>query len=68
MTSRTVTVLTFAAAVGFALVLRGQAVVGIALLFLLFVPLEKAFALRKQRVFRPGLLTDLTHILREQRL
>ena len=63
MTSRTVTVLTFAGAVGFALALRGQAVVGIALLFLLFVPLEKAFALRKQRVFRPGLLTDLTHIL-----
>ena len=43
--------------------LRGPAVIGIALLFLLFVPLEKLFALRKQRVFRPGLLTDLTHIL-----
>ena len=37
--------------------------IGIALLFLVFVPLEKLFALRKQRVFRPGLLTDLTHIL-----
>jgi sterol desaturase/sphingolipid hydroxylase (fatty acid hydroxylase superfamily) len=28
-----------------------------------FVPLEKLFALRRQRVFRAGLLTDLTHIL-----
>jgi sterol desaturase/sphingolipid hydroxylase (fatty acid hydroxylase superfamily) len=63
MTSRTVTILTFAAAVGFALVLRGGAAIGIALLFLVFVPLEKLFALRKQRVFRRGLLTDLTHIL-----
>ena len=63
MTSRMVTVLTFAAAVVFALVVRGPAVIGIALLFLLFVPLEQLFALRKQRVFRRGLLTDLTHIL-----
>jgi sterol desaturase/sphingolipid hydroxylase (fatty acid hydroxylase superfamily) len=63
MTSRMVTGLTFAAAVVFALVLRGPALIGIALLFLLFVPLEKLFALRKQRVFRSGLLTDLTHIL-----
>jgi sterol desaturase/sphingolipid hydroxylase (fatty acid hydroxylase superfamily) len=63
MTSRRVTLLTFAAAVAFALVVRGPAVVGILFLFLLFVPLEKLFALRKQRVFRAGLLTDLTHIL-----
>jgi sterol desaturase/sphingolipid hydroxylase (fatty acid hydroxylase superfamily) len=63
MSSRAVTILTFAAAVIFAVVLRGPAVLGIALLFLLFVPLEKLFALRRQRVFRPGLLTDLTHIL-----
>jgi sterol desaturase/sphingolipid hydroxylase (fatty acid hydroxylase superfamily) len=63
MTSRAVTILTFAAAVAFAIVLRGPAVLGIALLFLLFVPLEKLFALRRQRVFREGLLTDLTHIL-----
>jgi sterol desaturase/sphingolipid hydroxylase (fatty acid hydroxylase superfamily) len=55
--------LTFVAALLVALVVRGPAVIGIALLFLLFVPLEKAFALRKQRVFRSGLLTDLTHIL-----
>jgi sterol desaturase/sphingolipid hydroxylase (fatty acid hydroxylase superfamily) len=63
MTSRAVTILTFGAAVIFAIVLRGPAVLGIALLFLLFVPLEKLFALRRQRVFRKGLLTDLTHIL-----
>ena len=47
MTSRTVTVLTFVAAVVFALVLRGGAAIGIALLFLVFVPLEKLFALRR---------------------
>ncbi len=55
--------LTFAAALLFALLVRGTAVFGIALLFVLFVPLEKVFALRRQRTFRPGLLTDLTHIL-----
>ena len=48
MTSRRVTVLTFAAAVVFALVLRGGAAIGIALLFVVFVPLEKLFAFRKQ--------------------
>ena len=63
MTSRAVTILTFTAAVGFALLLRGGAAIGIALLFVVFVPLEKLFALRRQRVFRAGLLTDLTHIL-----
>jgi hypothetical protein len=55
--------LTFVAAVVFALAVRGPAVVGIALLFLVFVPLEKAFALRPQNVFRRGLVTDLTHLL-----
>jgi sterol desaturase/sphingolipid hydroxylase (fatty acid hydroxylase superfamily) len=60
---RHLTGLTFAAALVFALVVRGPAVIGIALLFVLFVPLEKLLALRKQRTFRPGLLTDLTHIL-----
>jgi sterol desaturase/sphingolipid hydroxylase (fatty acid hydroxylase superfamily) len=60
---RHLTGLTFAAAFVVALVVRGGAVIGIALLFLVFVPLEKALALRKQRVFRSGLLTDLTHIL-----
>jgi sterol desaturase/sphingolipid hydroxylase (fatty acid hydroxylase superfamily) len=58
-----VTGITFAAALAFALVVRGTAVVAVALLFVLFVPLEKLFALRKQRTFRPGLVTDLTHIL-----
>jgi sterol desaturase/sphingolipid hydroxylase (fatty acid hydroxylase superfamily) len=60
---RHVTGLVFAAAFLFAFLVRGTAVIGIALLFVLFVPLEKLFALRKQRVFRRGLLTDLTHIL-----
>jgi sterol desaturase/sphingolipid hydroxylase (fatty acid hydroxylase superfamily) len=55
--------LTFVAAVVFASAVRGPAVAGIALLFLLFVPLEKAFPLRRQRVVRPGLVTDLTHLL-----
>jgi sterol desaturase/sphingolipid hydroxylase (fatty acid hydroxylase superfamily) len=55
--------LTFVAAVVFAVAVRGPAVIGIALLFLLFVPLEKAFALRPQKVFRRGLITDLTHLL-----
>ena len=57
------TALLFAAAVVFALLVRGTAALGVALLFLLFVPLEKLFALRPQKVFRRGLLTDLTHIL-----
>ena len=55
--------LTFAAALAFALVVRANTLVGIAVLFLLFVPIEKAFALRPQRVFRRGILTDLTHLL-----
>ena len=58
-----VTGLTFVGALAVALVVRGSAVVGIAALFLLFVPLEKLFALRPQKVFRRGLLTDLTHLL-----
>jgi len=60
---RHLTGLTFAAALLFALLVRGTAVFGIALLFVVFVPLEKLFALRRQKTFRPGLLTDLTHIL-----
>ena len=58
-----VTALVFVVALGVAVTVRGNAVVGIAVLFLLFVPLEKVFALRPQRVFRPALLTDLTHLL-----
>jgi len=61
--SGVITVVIFLAAVVFALVVRGGTAIGVALLFLLFVPLEKLFALRPQRVFRRGLLTDLTHIL-----
>jgi sterol desaturase/sphingolipid hydroxylase (fatty acid hydroxylase superfamily) len=63
MTARWATILTFVAALVFALVVRGGAAIGIALLFLLFVPLEKLFSFRHQRVFRTGLLTDLTHLL-----
>jgi sterol desaturase/sphingolipid hydroxylase (fatty acid hydroxylase superfamily) len=55
--------LTFVAALVFALLTRGRAVVGIAVLFLVFVPLEKLFAFRPQKVFRRGIATDLTHLL-----
>ncbi len=55
--------ITFTVALVVALLVRGNAVVGIAVLFLLFVPLEKLFALRPQKVFRPGIVTDLTHLL-----
>ena len=57
-------VLTFLVALAVALAVRGPgALVGLALLAALFVPLERAFALRRPRVLRPGLLTDLTHFL-----
>jgi sterol desaturase/sphingolipid hydroxylase (fatty acid hydroxylase superfamily) len=62
-TSGLVTVATFVAALVVAFVARGGAAIGIGLLFLLFVPLEKLFALRPQKTFRRGLLTDLTHLL-----
>ncbi len=61
--SKRTTGLTFVAALGVALVVRPGAVAAIAVLFLLFVPLEKLFALRRQRVLRRGLVTDLTHLL-----
>jgi sterol desaturase/sphingolipid hydroxylase (fatty acid hydroxylase superfamily) len=60
---RIVTGLTFLAALVVAVLVRGNTAVGIPALFVIFVPLEKLFALRPQRVFRPGLLTDLTHLL-----
>src|ERR1019366_3836479 len=44
-----------------ALLTRGAGVVGVAVLFVLFVPLEKLFAFRPQKVFRRGFLTDMTH-------
>lgn len=46
-----------------AIVVRGPGVIGIAALFLIFVPLEKLFAFRPQKVFRRGFLTDMTHLL-----
>ena len=56
-------ILTFAAALIVAVLVRGgQALVGLLVLFLVFVPLERWFALRPQRVFRQGLKTDLTHL------
>jgi sterol desaturase/sphingolipid hydroxylase (fatty acid hydroxylase superfamily) len=54
---------TFAAALLLALLVRGTAVFGIALLFVVFVPLEKLWSLRRQKTFRPGIVTDLTHLL-----
>ena len=65
-TTRTglVTGLVFLVALVLALLVRGNAAFGIAFLFLLFVPIEKLFALRRdQKVFRKGLFTDLTHLL-----
>jgi sterol desaturase/sphingolipid hydroxylase (fatty acid hydroxylase superfamily) len=58
-----VTGLVFVAALVFALLVRGNAAIGIALLFLVFVPLEKLFSFRRQKVLRKGLFTDLTHLL-----
>jgi sterol desaturase/sphingolipid hydroxylase (fatty acid hydroxylase superfamily) len=57
------TFLVFVVALAFALAVRGGAVIGIALLFVVFSPLEKLFSLRRQRVFRRGIVTDLTHLL-----
>lgn len=63
MRSRAVA-LTFIAALLFTLVVRGGGpIFGYLALFPLFVPLERLFALREQSVFRPGMLTDLTHFL-----
>ena len=55
--------LTFVAALIVAFVVRGPGVLGLGVLFLIFVPLEKLFALRPQKVFRRSLVTDLTHFL-----
>ena len=56
--------LTFVGAVVVALLLRGGSIIaGVAIAALIFVPLEKVFALRPQRVFRRGLLTDGTHFI-----
>jgi sterol desaturase/sphingolipid hydroxylase (fatty acid hydroxylase superfamily) len=58
-----VTGLTFLAALLLALVVRGDVLIGLTVLFLIFVPLEKLFALTPQRVFRRGVLTDVAHLL-----
>ena len=54
---------TLVAALAVALVARGTGIVGFAVLFLIFVPLEKLFALRPRKVFRHGFVTDVTHLL-----
>ena len=54
--------LTLVGGIVVALVFRGGApIMGFAVLFLVFVPLEQLFSLRPQRVFRRHYLTDLTH-------
>jgi len=54
--------LTLVGAIVIALVVRGGGpIIGFAALFLVFVPLERLFALRRQRVLRRSYLTDLTH-------
>jgi sterol desaturase/sphingolipid hydroxylase (fatty acid hydroxylase superfamily) len=60
---RWITLGTFAVAVVIAVAVRGGGILAIGLLFILFVPMEKLFPFRPQRVFRPGLVTDLTHLL-----
>lgn len=54
--------LTCVAALVVLLVVRDLAI-GLVLLFLVFVPLEKLFALNPQKVFRRAFFTDLTHFL-----
>jgi sterol desaturase/sphingolipid hydroxylase (fatty acid hydroxylase superfamily) len=59
-----VTALTLVGAIAVVLVVRGgAAIVGFAVLFPVFVPLERLFALRRQKVFRRNYLTDLTHFV-----
>jgi hypothetical protein len=36
---------------------------GLLVLFVIFVPLEKLFAIRPQKVFRKGWVTDTAHFL-----
>jgi sterol desaturase/sphingolipid hydroxylase (fatty acid hydroxylase superfamily) len=45
-----------------ALATRENFIVGLALLIVIFVPLEKIFALRPQRVLRRGWRTDMVHL------
>jgi sterol desaturase/sphingolipid hydroxylase (fatty acid hydroxylase superfamily) len=46
-----------------ALAIRGPAVFGLVVLAVVFVPLEKVFALHPQKVFRTGWATDLVHFV-----
>jgi sterol desaturase/sphingolipid hydroxylase (fatty acid hydroxylase superfamily) len=46
-----------------ALTVRDRLVFGVVVVAAVFVPLEKAFALRRQRVFRRGWRTDLVHFV-----
>jgi sterol desaturase/sphingolipid hydroxylase (fatty acid hydroxylase superfamily) len=55
------TMITFVVALLVALVFRPNVVIGVVVLFAVFAPLEKLFALRRQKIFRAGLLTDLCH-------
>jgi sterol desaturase/sphingolipid hydroxylase (fatty acid hydroxylase superfamily) len=41
--------------------MNSNPIVSFVFLFLIFVPLERLFALRRQRVFRQGWLTDVAH-------
>jgi sterol desaturase/sphingolipid hydroxylase (fatty acid hydroxylase superfamily) len=59
-----VTGLTLVGAIVLALLLRGGGpIIGFVVLFLVFVPIERVFALRPQPVFRRSYLTDLTHFV-----
>ena len=46
-----------------ALSVRSQIVFGLAILAVIFIPLERLFALHPRRVLRPGWRTDLVHYL-----
>ncbi len=57
-----VVLLTSALVLG-ALSVRGGIVVGLVILAIIFVPLERLFALRPRRTLRPGWRTDVVHYL-----
>ena len=43
--------------------MRGEVLYGLMIGALIFIPLERLFALRQQKIFRRGWLTDITHFL-----
>jgi sterol desaturase/sphingolipid hydroxylase (fatty acid hydroxylase superfamily) len=61
--ARRAAVALLAVAVALTVVTRPQVFVGLALLAVLIVPIERVLPLRRQRILRPGLVTDLTHLL-----